>query len=286
VFAPFDINPQPTPGFITDFHGARTRCSLLWDDFNAVDGTTRPIPVPCDYHAETIEWIGTLRSVLEARGSFTAMEVGAGIGPWLVASGVAARLRGLAPIRLTGIEGDPGRFAMMRENLGDNGFNPDAQTLIQGAAGSVAGTARWPVVRDPRNVAGARPLRVEEGSIAPKDLDYWYDGNPSDTIEVKVFAFSELLEREARWDLVHMDVQGGEAELCRSALATLTARVSRLVIGTHSRVLDGEVMATLHGAGWVLEAEKPTRFIFNSVLTSLERMTQHDGTQVWRNQKL
>ena len=88
VFAPFDIHPPPTPGFITDFHGARARCSLLWDGLDALSGTTLPLPVPGDYHSEAIEWIGTLRSVLAARDGFTAMEVGAGMGTWLVASGV------------------------------------------------------------------------------------------------------------------------------------------------------------------------------------------------------
>ena len=111
------------------------------------------------------------------------------------------------------------------------------------------------------------------------------DGDPLDTIDIQVFAFADLLEREDRWDLVHLDVQGGEAELCRSALGALSARVNRMVIGTHSRALDGALMVLLHGAGWILEAEKPTRFIFNSGLASLERMTTFDGAQVWRNPK-
>jgi len=36
-------------------------------------------------------------------------------------------------------------------------------------------------------------------------------------------------------------------------------------------------------AGWILENEKPTRFVFDVDTSSLERMTTHDGTQVWRN---
>lgn len=281
VFQPFDIKPQPQPGFVTDFHGGRTRIALLWDGVQHLDGSVLPLPIPADYHAETIEWVGTLRSVLEARGSYAAMEVGAGMGPWLVAAGVAARLHGLAPIHLAGIEADPARFAAMRENLADNGFDPDAQLLIQGAVGVAAGVAHWPVRADTRNDAGLRPLR--DGVV--EDAAY-YDGDAGRTMEVKVHALADLLAREPLWDLLHVDIQGGEAELCAAAIDALTNHVRRLVVATHSRVLDGAVMATMRGAGWRLEAEKPTRFIPQDDVASLERMTTHDGTQVWRNPRL
>lgn len=281
VFAPFDVKPTPAPGFVTDFHGGRVRTSLLWDSARHLDGTVLPPPVPADYHAEAIEWIGTLRSVLEARGGYRVMEVGAGMGPWLVAAGVAARLRGLSPIRLAGVEADPARFAAMRRNLDDNGFDPDAALLVEGAAGAVAGTARWPVVADARNDAGLRPLR--EGVAGDRD---YYEGDAGRTMEVEVHALADLLAREERWDLLHVDIQGGEAELCAGAIDAISQRVRRLVVATHSRILDGAVMATMRDAGWRLEAEKPTRFLPDDDVASLERQTTHDGTQVWRNRRL
>lgn len=281
VFRPFDIKPAPQPGFVTDFHGARTRTALLWDGVRHLDGTVLPLPIPADYHAETIEWVGTLRSVLEAKGGYAAMEVGAGMGPWLVAAGVAARLHGLAPIRLAGVEADPARFAAMRQNLADNGFDPDAQMLIAGAAGVRGGIAHWPVRPDTRNDAGLRPLR---DGVA-EDVAY-YEGDVGRTMEVRVHALAELLAREPCWDLLHVDIQGGEAELCAGTIDTLSKHVRRLVVATHSRVLDGAVMATMRDAGWRLEAEKPTRFIPQDDIASLERMTTHDGTQVWRNRHL
>lgn len=281
VFEPFDIKPAPTPGFVTDFHGARARTSLLWDTARPLDGMVLPRPIPADYHAETIEWVGMLRSVLEARGGYAVMEVGAGMGPWLVAAGVAARLRGLAPIRLAGIEADPARFAAMRQNLADNGFDPDAQILIQGAGGVTAGVAHWPVREDARNDAGMRPVRdgVAEDTV-------YYEGEVGRTTTVKVHALGPLLASEPRWDLLHIDIQGGEGELCAGAIDAMSQHVRRLVVATHSRVLDGSVMATMRAAGWRLEAEKPTRFIPQDDVASLERMATHDGTQVWRNPRL
>lgn len=281
VFPPFDIKPAPQPGFVTDFHGGRTRTALLWNGVQHLDGTVQPLPIPADYHAETIEWVGTLRSVLEASGGYAVMEVGAGMGPWLVAAGVAARLRGLSPIRLAGIEADPVRFAAMHQNLADNGFDPDAHALIQGAAGVQSGVAHWPVRRDPRNDAGLRPVR---DGVA-EDLDY-YEGNAGKMMEVQVHALGDLLARQPRWDLLHVDIQGGEAELCAGAIEAISHSVRRLVVATHSRVLDGAVMTILRDAGWRLEAEKPTRFLPQDGVASLERMTTHDGTQVWRNPRL
>ncbi len=281
VFEPFDIRPAPTPGFVTDFHGGRTRTSLLWDSARPLDGTVLPRPIPADYHAETIEWVGTLRSVLEARGGYAAMEVGAGMGPWLVAAGVAARLRGLSPIRLAGIEADPARFAAMRQNLADNGFDPDAQMLIEGAAGATAGIAHWPVREDARNDAGMRPVRDGVADDAA-----YYEGDVGRAMEVKVHALGPLLAREPRWDLLHIDIQGGEGELCAGVIDAMSKHVRRLVVATHSRVLDGAVMATMRAARWRLEAEKPTRFIPQDDIASLERMATHDGTQVWRNPRL
>ncbi len=281
VFQPFDIKPPPQPGFVTDFHGGRTRTALLWDGARHLDGKVLPPPIPADYHAETIEWVGTLRSVLEARGGYAAMEVGAGMGPWLVAAGAAARLRGLAPIRLAGIEADPARFAAMRQNLADNGFDPDAQMLVQGAAGVAAGIAHWPVRADTRNDAGLRPLRDGVADDAA-----YYDGDAGRTMAVTVHALGDLLARERLWDLLHVDIQGGEGELCAGAIDAITKHVGRLVVATHSRILDGAVMATMRGAGWLLEAEKPTRFVPQADVASLERMTTHDGTQVWRNPRL
>jgi hypothetical protein len=72
------------PGFIVDFLGVRTRVTSLADSQRAFEGVL-DIPVPGDYHAEAIEYVGLLKSVVSAREQFVALELGAGWGPWLVA---------------------------------------------------------------------------------------------------------------------------------------------------------------------------------------------------------
>ena len=273
-------NPQPRNGFLTEFIGSVARISLLWDGCRSLDGQVLPLPIPCDYHAEAVEWIGMLKAVRAARGSFTAMEFGAGHGPWIAASAAAARLRGINELRLCAVEGDPGRFAFLRQNIEDNDLTIHNVTLLQAAVGSRDGWARWPKVSDPRNVAGARPLR--DGNHE----DQTYLGHlVEDTVEVEVAAASRLLMSARIWDFVHIDVQGTEAELCGASLAALSERVRYLVIGTHSRKADGDLMEILLNGGWLLEHEKPARMEC-APSSSLIALTTIDGTQVWRNPRL
>jgi FkbM family methyltransferase len=277
--------PQPAPGFATDFLGTRTRTSSLWDSVRSFDGQVMGRPVPHDLF-EAIEWVGLLKAVASARdGRFTAMELGAGWGPWLVAGARAAHLRGLHDVRLLGVEADPGRFALMRQHFVDNDLDPDAHSLICAAVGVEKGHARWPRIADPANAGGARPVREAEGTLDQGDEAYMR-GAMDDFIDVDIVPLADLLAREPVWDLVHIDVQGWEATLCAGCVEPLNTRARWLVIGTHSRAIDGRVIEILHGAGWVLENEKPTRFVFDAAQSSLELMTDVDGVQVWRNPRL
>jgi FkbM family methyltransferase len=266
----FRLDPTPEPGFITDRLGVRTDVAALWDDARTLAGTVLPPPLEADFHAEAIEWIGLLKSVSGASGRFAAMELGAGWGPWLVAGAAAARLRGIDAVRLLGVEADPVHFDAMRAHLRNNGLDPDQHRLHCAAVGVTAGTARWPRVADARNEWGGRPV----DAAAPSDAEM---------MQVEVIPIARLLEAEPVWDLVHIDVQGAEAELCRAAIGLLCGRVRWLIIGTHSRIIEGELMALLHGAGWALENEKPCRFSYSAKAASAEAMTTLDGTQVWRN---
>ena len=286
VFDPFaHADPQAAPGFVTDFLGTRTRTSSLWDTVRNLDGQVMGRPVPHDLF-EAIEWIGLLKAVASAQdGRFAIMELGAGWGPWLVAGARAARLVGADDVRLLGVEADPGRFALMRQHFVDNGLDPDAHTLICAAVGVEKGHARWPRIADPANAGGARPVRETKGKLDSGDEAYM-SGAMEDFIDVDILPFKDLLARQAMWDLVHIDVQGWEAKLCAGCAEELSARVRWLVVGTHSRRIDGEVIEILHDAGWVLENEKPTRFHFDAAQPSLELMTEVDGAQVWRNPRL
>lgn len=267
----FSRTPVPESGFITDRLGVRTRGTSLWDIAQQFVGTVLPPPVPADYHAETVEWIGLLKSVESADGRFAMAELGAGWGPWLVAGAAAARQRRITDLRLLAVEGDPMHFSALRQHFLDNGLDPDSHTLLQAAVGPASGSVRWPRVADARNDWGTHPLDPNERE---------------DTVSVQALAVAEVLTRERVWDLVHIDVQGGEVELLAGAPAEFDSLVRWLVIGTHSRLIESQLLAMLPERGWTLTNEKPCRFIFDLDAQAALRMTTHDGTQVWQNRRL
>jgi len=270
---------KPEPGFIVDFVGSRTRTTSVWQEARKLDGLLLGVPDPSDFHAEAIEWIGLLKAVRSAGDQYVAMELGAGFGPWSVAGGLAARLRGIDTVRLCAVEGDSNHFRFLHQHFIDNGFDPDRHLLIEGAVGAQAGEAEWPVL-DESSAAedwGCRPIS------AGKD----YRGLQFQHIKrVPVIAMRDLVAREPAWDLIHIDVQGHEVEICRSCIDELNLRVHWIIAATHSRKLDGDLLELMYSAGWWLEHEKPAKFVFSLEATTLDAMTVLDGTQVWRNPRL
>jgi FkbM family methyltransferase len=278
------FRPEPVPnevGFVTDFLNVRTRAALLWEDVRGLGGQRISLPIPGDYRAEAIEWLGLLRSVADAREEYVVMELGAGHGPWLVSGAAAARHIGLNTWRLYGVEADPDRFAFMCQHFRDNGINPDAHTLLNAAVGARAGRARWPRVADPFNEWAVRP------ALDNNAADASYNGvRLSRWVEIPVLPISDLLKRELRWNLVHIDLQGWEGEICAAAADIMDQRVQRLVVSLHSRRLEGELLGLFHSRSWVLENEKPSRFNYYTTAPTIENMTVLDGVQVWLNPHL
>ncbi len=265
------------PGFITDFLGVRT--SLAHVPMAAhLGGAVLGLPIPRDFHAETVEWIGLLKAVLGASGSFCMAELGAGWGPWLAAAAAATARLGVTDRRFYGVEADPTRFGFLQEHLAQNGIPAAECRCINAAMGTAAGMLSWPLAAAPAQDYGTVPT-------TPGIADYrgyLY----ADFTQIPVLPTRDLLAMEPRWDLLHVDVQGLELELCRDAAEMLEERVAWLVLGVHSRVLDGGLIELLHPRGWVLEHEKPTRMEFDPAAPSLEAMTRADGVQVWRNPRL
>jgi FkbM family methyltransferase len=268
---------QAEPGFVTMFLGSKVRTSILPEEIHSLDGQKLAIPVPCDFLSDAIEWIGLLRSVSEANRTFRMMEVGAGFGPWSAAGVVAARRRGIKDIHATAVEADPVRFAALRQTVDDNDFASIA-TLHCAAVDTASGVGHWP--NAPQSLTDAGLRLIPEGERTD------YRGRVyADTREVTLIAFSELIGTNT-WDLIHVDVQGHELNICTAAMEALNRHVRRLIIGTHSRKLDGDVFDLFWRAGWTLENEKPSRVDFRKEFPSLEHMTTHDGTQIWRNTRV
>jgi hypothetical protein len=65
-------------------------------------------------------------------------------------------------------------------------------------------------------------------------------------------------------------------------MQTLKERVAYVVVGTHGRDLEGQIMGQMLKEGWVLEVEEPCSL----PLPLRYQFPYIDGVQGWRNPRL
>jgi FkbM family methyltransferase len=269
AFAPY-AGPG-TSGYITDFLGVRTRTSFI-SSLSHHGGAVEGYPIPANFHATGLEWAGTLRAALEAVDELVAVELGAGWGPWLVTAAKAAERRGVRRARLVGVEGSRGHVAYMREHFADNGLDPAAHALVHGIAGPADGEAEFPVLADPAAEWGAAAV-LASGERPPAG---------GATERVRTYSLDTLLKPFTVVDLVHIDIQGHEFEVVAAARDVLRQKVKRVVVGTHGRKIEEQLLNELPSRGWQLEAEEPC--IYQQSAGAMQLYI--DGCQVWRNTAL
>ncbi len=206
------------------------------------------IPIPANWHADIAEWGAALRVVDLARDSFTVVELGCAWGCWLNNAGVAARRAGLR-VHLIAVEG----------NLGHIGFASDERSLHH--AGMV-----W----DFEPIFGATE---EQREAALRSGDY--DALP-------MVSLAEVVAPHARTDLLHVDIQGREADLIEACVELLQEKLAYLRVGIHSRPIEGCLFGALRRAGWRLEIKRPASLIPHDLSGS----AAVDGVQGWRNPSL
>lgn len=263
------------PSYLKNFLGVLIDPKFFPGLLDGRAGEIEPVPIPANWHADIAEWGAALRAVDLAHDSFTVVELGCGWGCWLNNTGIAASRLGLA-VHLVGIEGEPGHLEFARECCTKNGFVREQLTLRHGIAAARTGFALFP--RQHRSGAqwGLEPVfgateEEQAQAIATGSHDV-----------VPMVALGDLLDPLQRVDLLHIDIQGGEADLIDECRSLLEEKVAYLLVGTHSRQIEGRIMTTLLASGWQLEIERPAIFMPEP---SGPRITV-DGVQAWRNPRL
>jgi FkbM family methyltransferase len=265
---------QARQGYVTNFLGVVIDPKIYPSSLSGLAGQIDKIPIPRNWHADIAEWGAALRAVDLACDTFTVIELGCGWGCWMNSTGVAAKRKGLN-VHLIGVEGDRGHLAFARETCESNGFHGSAVTLIHGIAAGQAGTALFPRQDVPGTEWGSQPIfnaGVAERLKAVKSGKY---------DELPMVSLAEIVAPHSRIDLLHIDIQGGEADLISTCLPTIAEKVAYLVIGTHSRQIEGRLFETLLQAGWQLEIERPAL-----LRLGMAPIVHIDGVQGWRNPKL
>jgi FkbM family methyltransferase len=237
-----------------------------------------------------------LRAVRDARDHLTVVELGAGWGPWIVAAAFAARLRGIGAVRLVGVEGAKEHYEFLHRHLVDNGLDPDRHTLLHAVVGVRDGSAQFPVLDNPGHYGAAavgaglpavsskpgpallRRLRAEIGRRVKPYLGY----RSRSTVRVPCLTLRSILRDLGVVDLLHIDIQGHEADVLASSAGVLENQVRRMVVGTHGRSIEARLHEVMSARGWVLETDEACLFTQSGNTITLAL----DGCQAWRNRNL
>lgn len=263
------------PRYLTNWLGVRIDPKFFPEILTNRAGELEPIPLPANWHADIAEWAAALRAVdLAPKDSFTMIELGCGWGCWMNNAGAAARHSGRR-VHVIGVEGDEGHVQFASESLSTNGFPPEAVTLHRGIASARRGVALFPKQAVSGVAWGLEPVfDATDAQVAEAEAAGTHDRLPMISME-------ELVRGHARIDLLHLDIQGGEADFVETCLPVIDQHVAYMVIGTHSKMIEGRLHEMLMAAGWRLEMERPAIF---DVSTG-RPIVSVDGVQGWRNPK-
>lgn len=248
----------------------------------SVSKTVQEFPLSCNWHGETLEWIGTLKSALEASKIYRVVELGAGWAPWTAIAGRAARMRGIEDIHLLAVEGHAGNVAMARQHLRDNDFTDAEAVVRQAIVGGTDGIAEFPRHDAMSQDYGA--IAMFEGAdtsafdifIAHRPAGVELDRLPCLSLAMVLGYFRPQIV-----DLIRCDVQGAEEQIFNDdGLKLMSSRVRRVVVSTHSHDIERKVLGAFGRAGWVCEGMYSALMERDEVGSIL---LQGDGGQNWRN---
>lgn len=269
MFAPTSW-PSADGAHWVDALGVRTRCSLN-TAFKGLAG--RVVAQPDDVR---LEWQALLDSLAAARDQFCMIELGAGHGPWLARAGVAwLRRYPTRELMLVGVEAEPRHFEYLTQHLTDNDIPEAYRQLVHAAVSAEDGVAEFEVAGQPALDWGTRLVGGPQPAGLPR-IDN------ADRIRVQTVTLKTLAAGLGLIDLVHVDIQGAEVPVLRASHDALRDQVRRLVIGTHGREIEAQVIDLLVPLGFQLCDEQACRYRLDGSLPILVA----DGTQVWINRTL
>lgn len=278
LFKKFAAPASATPGKITDFLGVKTSTEFHPWASHYDNTVISDLPLPDDsLRAEAIEYFALFDALVRApKDSFAMAEIGSSYGPWTSAAAVCARRMGKSDIRLSAVEASSYLVDLIPVHLTENDVDPSTVRIINGAAAAERTQLFFPKVTNPGDNGGQSSSDQVEKDYLNREVEH-------ETVEAYVLA--DLLP-EGAVDLIHIDVQGHEFDVLEPAMATLSARVRNIFIGTHSRKIEGQLLELFHGAQWNLVRERPTRFAYSAEHRDVVAWTTRDGGQYWHNPAL
>jgi FkbM family methyltransferase len=261
------------PGCFTNWLGLKTDASMF-ASCEKIRDTIRPeIPSGGDgVYGGYAEYASFLTAIEQTpyRSSFTAIELGAGWGPWISGIGKVCQRMGFADIHLVGVEADEEKCALMRQHMARNGL---AAKVIHAAAWHEDTMLKFPVIHRQDHGAAA--------STEPNAKDY--RGIAQSYVDVPGLSLKTICEGPPVIDYMHWDIQGAELALAESHSELLNSRVRFLFIGTHSRPIEGGLIEFFFRHQWDVLLQHPCDFTYDRLKPEIAGMTTTDGEIFARN---
>ena len=242
-------------------------------------------PFPDDtIRATFIEYLALVDSVrLSEKNLYQMCELGASYAPFSVLAGLLAIRSGIQKIVLRPVEASESGAPVIEKNFRVNGLYENESVDIEITNAAVCSrfeTLYFPSVDCTIDNGGAATSEHIETDVRGAKISHVkVSGVPVDYILDKCI-------KDAPIDLLHVDIQGGEEHTIPDAIGLLNVKIRRMLIATHSRVIEGTLLVTLARNGWNLIAEEPTKFKFNPDIKSFTGITTSDGSQYWVNPRL
>ncbi|MBB4000984.1 class I SAM-dependent methyltransferase [Aurantimonas endophytica] len=270
----YAVTAPPDPQHVTNFLGVKVSPRFFPGILDGKAGVVEPVPIPANWHADIAEWGSVLHAVDHAGSTFRMAELGCGWGCWLNNAGAAARSRGKS-IELIGVEGDLGHVEFAEEARRANGFSQTEYRIIHGIAAASKGKALFPIAEVSGQSWGLEPVL----GASQNQIDAALENKTHHVLDM--IPLADIAGNQPL-DLLHIDIQGGEADYVQENLCDMKRLVRRVVIGTHSRQIEGRIMSTFLDAGWKIEMERPAIIAVDSGKPDI----RVDGVQCWWNSEL
>ncbi len=239
---------------------------------------------------EYFEFLDIFESAIDAEGSYTMLEWGAGFGRWTGLGLAAAREMGISQFSLGCVEAFPEHIRYINDNFNLLGVSGDQAVIypfaLAGKAGKDTFLVGTPLTWDTDDRWYGQTLDISH-HYDLKPNGKFYEGVPLledergwQGIEVTVVTASSILINYGFIDIIDMDLQGAEADVIDESIAQLTNQVRRLHIGTHGPDIEDRIRATLSAHGWIKLRDLP---VAATSQTPFGEVTCVDGVQSWFN---
>jgi FkbM family methyltransferase len=224
---------------------------------------------------DLFEWIDVVESVKNAKNKFVMFELGAGYGRWCVNALHALNFYNNINYEFIAVEAEPTHFAFLKEYFSAYGINETCSYLINSALSSTEGFAFFNV-GDPNGWYG-QFLDSTKVNVFHRILDkFILHKNPVAKRKkvVNTISLNSILCKYSLIDLIDMDIQSSELEVCMNSISQIEKTTKRLHIATHSIHIHNKLVDLLSDRSWKINFCYPP---FSKSKTILGEFYLNDG---------